>query len=106
MVHLTEKPVELATRAIEYSSRAGENVLDLFGGSGSTLIAAEQTGRNAYLMEIDPLYCDVIIHAGSSSPARKQSDLRPNSPHPSVHVGSSGEMSALRGPPLGHLHRP
>jgi DNA modification methylase len=36
-------------------------VLDLFGGSGSTLIAAEQTGRKAYLMEIDPLYCDVIV---------------------------------------------
>jgi DNA modification methylase len=54
MVHLTEKPVELATRAMEYSSKPGENVLDLFGGSGSTLIAAEQTGRNAYLMEIDP----------------------------------------------------
>jgi DNA modification methylase len=50
----------LAVRAITYSSRPGENVLDLFGGSGSTLIAAEQTGRNAYLMEIDMLYCDVI----------------------------------------------
>jgi len=61
MVHLTEKPVELAVRAIQYSSLAGENVLDLFGGSGSTLIAAEQTGRNAYLMELDPLYCDVIV---------------------------------------------
>jgi len=61
MIHLTEKPVELATRAIEYSSRPGENVLDLFGGSGSTLIAAEMTGRRAYLMEIDPLYCDVIV---------------------------------------------
>ena len=61
MVHLTEKPVELAVRAMQYSSRAGENVLDLFGGSGSTLIAAEQTGRNAYLMELDPLYCDVIV---------------------------------------------
>ncbi|MEW6199778.1 MAG: DNA modification methylase [Planctomycetota bacterium] len=61
MVHLTEKPVELAVRAIQYSSRAGENVLDLFGGSGSTLIAAEQTGRRAYLMELDPLYCDVIV---------------------------------------------
>ena len=61
MVHLTEKPVELAKRAIEYSSKPGENVLDLFGGSGSTLIAAEQMGRRAFLMELDPLYCDVIV---------------------------------------------
>jgi DNA modification methylase len=61
MIHLTEKPVELATRALEYSSRAGENVLDLFGGSGSTLIAAEQTGRKAFVMELEPLYCDVIV---------------------------------------------
>jgi DNA modification methylase len=61
MIHLTEKPVELALRAIEYSSRPGEHVLDLFGGSGSTLIAAEQTGRKAFLMEVDSLYCDVIV---------------------------------------------
>ena len=61
MVHLTEKPVELAVRALQYSSQPGENVLDLFGGSGSTLIAAEKTGRHAYLMEIDELYADVII---------------------------------------------
>jgi DNA modification methylase len=61
MVHLTEKPVELAVRAIQYSSHAGENVLDLFGGSGSTLIACEQTGRKGFLMEIDPPYCDVIV---------------------------------------------
>ena len=47
-------------RAIQYSSRAGENVLDLFGGSGSTLIACEQTERKAFLMELDPPYCDVI----------------------------------------------
>jgi DNA modification methylase len=60
-IHLTEKPVELAARAMQYSSRPGENVLDLFGGSGSTCAAAEQTGRNAYLMEIDALYCDVIV---------------------------------------------
>ncbi len=60
MEHLTQKPVELATRAMQYSSRPGENVLDLFGGSGSTLIGAEQTGRKAFLMELDPLYCDVI----------------------------------------------
>ena len=61
MIHLTEKPVELAVRALRYSSRAGERVLDLFGGSGSTLIGAEQIGRRAYLMELDPLYCDVIV---------------------------------------------
>jgi DNA modification methylase len=61
MIHLTEKPVELAVRAMQYSSLAGENVLDLFGGSGSTLIAAEQTGRRAYLMELDALYADVIV---------------------------------------------
>jgi DNA modification methylase len=60
MVHLTEKPVELAVRAIQYSSRRGENVLDLFGGSGSTLIACEQTGRRCFMMEIDAAYCDVI----------------------------------------------
>ena len=46
---------------MQYSSRPGENVLDLFGGSGSTLLAAEQTGRRAFLMELDPLYCDVIV---------------------------------------------
>jgi DNA modification methylase len=60
MLHLTEKPVELATRALQYSTRPGESVLDLFGGSGTTLIAAEQTGRRAFLLEIDPPYCDII----------------------------------------------
>jgi len=61
MVHLTEKPVELASRAMEYSTKRGERVLDLFGGSGSTLMASEQMGRHALLMEIDPAYCDVIV---------------------------------------------
>ncbi len=61
MVHLTEKPVELAVRAIQYSSARGQSVLDLFGGSGSTLMGAEQTERKAFLMEIDPPYCDVIV---------------------------------------------
>lgn len=61
MEHLTQKPAELAVRAIQYSTVQGENVLDLFGGSGSTLIGAEQTGRNAFLMELDPLYADVIV---------------------------------------------
>jgi DNA modification methylase len=60
MEHLTAKPTELVVRAMHYSSRRGENVLDLFGGSGSTLIGAEQTGRKAFVMELDPLYADVI----------------------------------------------
>jgi DNA modification methylase len=71
MVHLTQKPVELAARALQYSSRSGENVLDLFGGSGSTLIAAEQTGRRAFVMELDPLYCDVITQRWSNFSGKK-----------------------------------
>jgi DNA modification methylase len=71
MQHLTEKPVELAVRAVQYSSRPGDNVLDLFGGSGSTLIAAEQTGRQAFLMEIDRLYCDVIVQRWENFTGRK-----------------------------------
>jgi site-specific DNA-methyltransferase (adenine-specific) len=59
-VHPTQKPVELITRAINNSSRNGDIVLDPFGGSGSTLIAAHETNRIAYLMELDPRYCDVI----------------------------------------------
>lgn len=71
MVHLTEKPVELAARALSYSSKAGEYVLDLFGGSGSTLIACEQQGRRALLMELDPLYCDVIVQRWESFTGKK-----------------------------------
>lgn len=58
-------------RAIQYSSRPGENVLDLFGGSGSTLIGCEQTGRKAFLMEIDPAYCDVIVQRWETFTGRK-----------------------------------
>jgi DNA modification methylase len=76
MFHLTEKPVELAERALEYSSKPGENVLDLFGGSGSTLIAAEQTGRHAFLMELDPLYCDVIVQRWEQFTGKK-ADRKP-----------------------------
>ena len=75
MVHLTEKPVELAVRAMQYSSRPGENVLDLFGGSGSTLIAAEQTGRKAFLMELDAPYCDVIVQRWEKFTGRKAERL-------------------------------
>lgn len=59
--HPTQKPVELPERAIRNSSEQGNAVLDLFGGSGSTLIACEKTNRKAFLMELDPHYCDIIV---------------------------------------------
>jgi DNA modification methylase len=60
-LHPTMKPIELVERGLVNSSSAGNMVVDLFGGSGSTLIACEKTGRFARLMELDPKYCDVIV---------------------------------------------
>lgn len=59
--HPTMKPVELVERALANSSVRGGKVLDLFGGSGTTLVACEKNGRSAFLMELDPHYCDVIV---------------------------------------------
>lgn len=60
-LHPTMKPIRLIANCILNSSKEGDAVLDVFGGSGSTLIACEQTGRTCYTMELDPHYCDVII---------------------------------------------
>lgn len=59
--HPTMKPVRLFGRLIHNSSRNGDIVLDTFGGSGTTMVACEQMGRKARIMELDPHYCDVII---------------------------------------------
>jgi DNA modification methylase len=88
MVHLTEKPVELAARAITYSSRPGETVLDLFGGSGSTLIAAEQLGRRAFLMELDPLYADVIVQRYETFTGKKAERI-------AAHAGDTHGLPTL-----------
>lgn len=69
--HATPKPIALCARAIKSSSRESETVLDLFGGSGSTLIACEQMGRKCYMMEIDPKYCDVIVKRWENLTGRK-----------------------------------
>lgn len=61
-VHPTMKPIKLISRLVGNSSRIGENVIDFFGGSGSTLIACEQIDRNSYLMELDEKYADVIVN--------------------------------------------
>ena len=58
--HPTMKPVKLFARLIRNSTKRGDIVLDTFGGSGTTMTACEQTGRIAYIMELDPRYCDVI----------------------------------------------
>ena len=60
-VHPTQKPVKLAEWFIEKYSKRGEIITDLYGGSGSTLLACEQTSRRCYIMEIDPVYTSVII---------------------------------------------
>lgn len=60
-VHPTQKPVALPVEAIDKTTRQGNSVLDLFGGSGSTLIACEKTNRHCRMMELDPKYCDVIV---------------------------------------------
>lgn len=59
--HTTPKPVALVEKAVNNSSKGGDAILDLFGGSGSTLIACEKIGRHARVMELDPKYCDVIV---------------------------------------------
>jgi DNA modification methylase len=60
-MHPTQKPVQISERAINNSTKPKNIVLDYFGGSGSTLIGCEKTGRQARVIELDPIYCDVIV---------------------------------------------
>lgn len=76
--HPTQKPVELARRAIENSSKNAEIVIDFFLGSGTTLIAAEATGRICYGTELDPDYCDQIVHRWERFTGRKAERIRTN----------------------------
>lgn len=70
-IHPTQKPVALAAQAIKHTTDKNNTVLDLFGGSGSTLIACEQTGRSCYCMELDPQYMDVIIERWENFTGKK-----------------------------------
>lgn len=69
--HNAQKPVKIVATAISNSSDEGESVLDLFGGSGTTMIAAEQLNRRCYMMELDPHYCDIIIARWEKFTGRK-----------------------------------
>jgi DNA modification methylase len=95
-LHPTMKPVELIERALANSSKAGDIVLDLFGGSGSTLIGCERQGRKARLMELDPKYADVIAiryQEYSGKPAILAGDGRTFGEIRAERLGASEELS-------------
>ena len=77
--HPTMKPIELVANAIENSSESGDKIMDLFGGSGSTLIACEQTGRRCFMMELDPHYVAVILKRWEDFTGQKAVKLGENS---------------------------
>ena len=84
--HATPKPLALCARGIKTSSREGEIVLDVFGGSGSTMIACEQLGRKCRMMELDPHYCDVIISRWEKLTGKKAVKVDGNNaPQPTEH---------------------
>ena len=83
-MHPTVKPVAMIADAIRDCSVRGDIILDLFGGSGSTLIAAHKTGRKARLMEIDPHYCDVILNRWENY-SRDEADKVGNIDKPDNH---------------------
>lgn len=70
-MHPTVKPLPMIMDAIKDCSKKGGVVLDCFGGSGTTLLAAEQTGRRARLIELDPIYCDLIVRRFQAATAQK-----------------------------------
>ena len=70
-LHPTMKPVELFERHIKNSSEPGQNVIDLFGGSGTTLMACEKLGRRCFMMELDPAYVDVIVKRWEDETGKK-----------------------------------
>jgi DNA modification methylase len=85
-LHPTMKPVELVERALRNSSRPGDVVLDPFGGSGTTLIAAEKSGRVARLMELDPKYADVIVRRWEDFTGRRATRGKMDVPSPARRI--------------------
>lgn len=89
-LHPTMKPVELVERAINNSSKVGDIVLDGFGGSGSTLIAAEKTRRKARLMELDPKFCDVIVRRWEEYTGKKAELFQDNAESSDIDAKLTG----------------
>lgn len=80
--HPTMKPVDLIEYQVKNSSKRGDTVLDLFGGSGSTLIACEKTARSARLMELDPRYVDVIVRRWQDFTGKRATHAETGDPFP------------------------
>jgi site-specific DNA-methyltransferase (adenine-specific) len=89
--HPTMKPVELITRALGNSTRPGDVVADPFGGSGSTLIGCEQTGRTARLIELDPRYVDVIVARWEAHTGGMPVRVRPDGSRDEVSLVGRGQ---------------
>ena len=87
-VHPTQKPVALAEEALNKTTRASAVIMDLFGGSGSTLIACEKTARDCRMMELDPKYCDVIIKRWQDFTGKKAINAETNQPFAEVTDGN------------------
>ena len=83
-IHPTQKPVELARRAVKNSSRENEIVLDFFAGSGSTLIACEQLTRACYAIELDPRYCDAIVKRWETLTGKKATHAHEKKTHQAI----------------------
>lgn len=92
-IHPTQKPVELARRAVKNSSREREIVLDFFAGSGSTLIACEQLARACYAIELDPRYCDAIIHRWETITGKKASHADEKKTHEAISKARGKEKT-------------
>lgn len=92
-LHPTMKPVELVERAIRNSSRPGNSVMDPFGGSGTTMIAAEKTGRIARLIELDPKYVDVIVRRWQDWTGKQATRESDGVAFDAQSVSSSSEIS-------------
>ncbi len=95
--HPTQKPVALFSRALRNSTIRGENVADIFIGSGTTIIACEQLGRRCFAMEIEPKYCDVVVRRWEEYTGRTAERI----PKPVTRASFSEEVSASATPPEG-----
>jgi len=100
-LHPTVKPVPLILDAIKDASKRGEIVLDCFGGSGSTLIAAEQGRRRARLIEYEPKYCEVTIWRWETQTGKKAILAGTGETYAEVQARRNAEMDALADAALG-----